>query len=218
MTARTLLLLATTGALSACAGLGGPPPQFNGLGSPKAPIVSQETRFIDLATAGSSLAAGEADRAADWLTDQGFGYGDRVALDDGTGGGGGAARADMARVVGRYGLVLSEAVPVTEGQVAPGTVRLVVLRATARVEGCPNWSTPAFLPPRDQPNFGCAGATNLAAMVADANDLLVGKSAPDTGSAAAVGTKAIVEYQKATGTSSGGTQVRAESAPGGGGN
>lgn len=212
---RTLLLLATTAGLTACNGMG-QPPAFNGIGNPKAPTVSQETRVLDLATSGSGLAAGEADRAADWLAGLGFGYGDRIALDDGTAYGGGAARADLARVVGRYGLVMSDVVPVTQGQPAPDTVRLVVLRATARVDGCPDWASTPFLPSHDQPNFGCATAGNLAAMVADPNDLLAGKSAPDTGSSAAVGIKAIKEYNTAAGTSAGGTTVQAE--PAGGGN
>lgn len=216
-TTRILLTLAASTTLGACTGPAGAPLAYNGIGNPRAPVVSQETRVLDLATSGSGLAAGEADRAADWLAGLGFGYGDRVALDGGGGYGAGPTRAELARVVGRYGLVLSDAVPATQGAAAPGTVRLVVLRAVARVDGCPDWGSTIFLPARDQPNFGCATAGNLAAMIADPNDLLAGKSAPDTGSEATVAVKAITEYRKAAGTSAGGTTVRTETAAGGGG-
>ena len=210
----TLLVLATTAGLAAC-DTPGQPQRYDGIGNPHAPVVGQATHSLDLATAGSGLAPGEADRAADWLAAMNFGYGDRVALDDGTSYGGGGTRADLARIVGRYGLVLSDAIPVTQGEPAPGTVRLVVLRAEASVPGCPDWNSSPLLPQPSQPNFGCATASNLAAMIADPNDLLTGKVAPDTGSSAATAIKAINAQREAAGTSKGGTAVKIEAADGG---
>ena len=203
------LLLSATVALAAC-NTPGQPRRFDGIGNPHAPVVGQATHALDLATGGSGLAPGEADRAADWLASIGFGYGDRVSLDEGAGYGG-SARAELARVIGRYGLVLSDTAPVTQGAPAPGSVRLVVLRAEASVPGCPDWESTPLLPQPSQPNFGCATAGNLAAMVADPNDLLAGKSAPDTGSSAATASKAIEALRGAKGTSAGGTTVRRES-------
>ena len=211
----TLLILAATSGLAAC-NTPSQPQRFNGIGNPHAPVVGQATHSLDLATSGSSLAAGEADRAADWLAAMNFGYGDRIALDDGTTYGSSGARSELARVVGRYGLVLSDAVPVTQGEPAPGTIRLVVLRAEASVPGCPDWKSTPLVPQPSQPNFGCATAANLAAMIADPNDLLTGKVAPDTGSSAATASKAINAQRKAVGTSNGGTTVKAETAAGGG--
>jgi pilus assembly protein CpaD len=57
-------------------------------------------------------------------------------------------------------------------------VRLEVERYEASVPNCPNWSKP---PGNDFANtlhsdFGCATATNLAAMVADPRDLVVGRT------------------------------------------
>ena len=224
MPSKTLFLaLGATAALSACAapGVTGGAPEFNGIGNPQRVVVGQDTRFLDLATAGYGLAAGETDRAADWLASIGFGYGDRVALDDPAGAASPGVRAELARVVGRYGLVLSDAAPVTAGATPSGGVRLVVLRAVASVTDCPDWRSTAALPQPFLPNFGCAAAGNLAAMIADPNDLLAGKSAPDTGSSAATAVKAIGALRQAAGTSAGGTTVRRESsqsAGGGGGN
>lgn len=217
MTRRTLLpLLLGSAALAGCASTG-ERTSYDGIGNPHVAQVAQATQSLDVATAGSGLAAGEADRAADWLASIGFGYGDRVFLADG-GGYAGAARDQLARVVGRYGLVLSETAPVTSGEVAPGAVRLVVLRAEAAIPGCPAWTATDTLFQGDARGFGCATAANLAAMIADPNDLLAGKSAPDTGSSAATAVKAINAQQEAVGTSAGGTTVQRVSVGGDGGN
>ena len=208
MTARLLPPVLLVSALVACTGPTGGSAFYNGIGNPHAAEVRQEVLTLDLITSGGGLAPGEADRAADWLAANSFGYGDRVALDDGTGSGGEGVRRDVSVLVGRYGLVLSDAVPVTPGAVPPGTTRLVVLRAQAVVDGCPDWGSSAIIPQKRLGNHGCASASNLAAMIADPNDLLTGKSAPDTGSAAATAVKAINAQRAAAGTSAGGTEVK----------
>ena len=212
MAHRTLSLLAVTAALAGCTAPGGTAAFYDGIGNPHVAQVAQVTHSLDLATAGGGLAAGEADRAADWLSSIGFGYGDRVSIADGDGFASAGARGELARVVGRYGLVLADAAPVTTGAVPSGAVRLVVLRAEASVPGCPAWSATDALLSGDTHGFGCASAANLAQMVADPNDLLQGKSAPDTGSSAATATKAINALRAVAGTSNGGTVVKKESA------
>lgn len=215
MTDRALLpLLLGSAALAGCASTVGPV-GYNGIGNPHVAEVAQVTHTLDLATSGSGLAAGEGDRAADWLASIGFGYGDRAYLADG-GGNAGAARDQLARSIGRYGLVLSDAAPVTSGLVAPGSVRLVVLRAEATIAGCPAWRGTDTMLGRDARGFGCATAANMAAMIADPNDLLAGKSAPDTGSSSATAVKAINAQTEAAGTSDGGTRVERITAGGGG--
>ena len=54
---------------------------------------------------------------------------------------GGPARAQVADVAGDYGLLLTPGAPVTAGQVAAETVRVVVSRNVATVPNCPNWSS-----------------------------------------------------------------------------
>src|SRR3546814_14284849 len=66
---------------------------------------------------------------------------------------------------------------VTRGSVPAGMVRVVATRSTARVDNCPDWSAPSHpnVQASTTSNFGCASQSNLAAMIADPNDLLAGK-------------------------------------------
>ena len=51
-----------------------------------------------------------------------------------------------------------------------------VSRATASVPGCPVWEDEQVgAPERTATNYGCATNSNLAAMVADPNDLVLGQ-------------------------------------------
>src|SRR3546814_5953833 len=84
-------------------------------------------------------------------------------------------------MVERRGLLLSRDAPVTTGAVPEGYLRVVVTRASASVPGCPNWDSKSSLNPVNatSSNYGCATNGNLAAMVADPNDLI--KGTRDTG-------------------------------------
>ncbi len=172
-----------------------------GLAPVNVPVVTRSDYAFDAAAPDGSLASSEMARLDAWLAGLGLGYGDRVFVD---GPYAAAARYDVSRVVGQYGLLLSEGAPVTQGAVAPGTVRIVVSRSRASVPGCPNWSEPA------QPNwdnrsmagFGCAVNGNMAAMIADPQDFVWGRDAGASDSYAA--TRAIQSYRKATPTGEGG--------------
>ena len=61
--------------------------------------------------------------------------------------------------------------------VQPGSVRVVVARRRAEVPGCPNWSRPAApdFDNRSMSNYGCVGERNIAAMIANPEDLLHGR-------------------------------------------
>ena len=91
---------------------------------------------------------------------------------------GGRARDDLRRLAlaRPLGLLLDSAVPVTEGMVAPGNLRVVITRASAYVPGCPDWSSKSSINMKNatSSNYGCALNSNLAAMVADPNDLIKG--------------------------------------------
>ena len=76
----------------------------------------------------------------------------------------------------------------------------IVNGAVAYVPGCPDWSTASAQAHEGQSsNYGCATMTNLAAMIADPQDLLHGRS--DTTGTADVATKAIKAWREAAATS-----------------
>ena len=102
----------------------------------------------------------------------------------------------MARVAGKYGLLVNEGSPVTAGAVPPGMARIVVARSVASVPGCPNWDTPAQANynNRTMPNFGCSVNANLIAQVANPEDLVRGRAAASAGDVI-TGGKAINLYR-----------------------
>ncbi|HEX8442133.1 MAG TPA: CpaD family pilus assembly lipoprotein [Allosphingosinicella sp.] len=139
------------------------------------PVVQTTNYVFDLSSAGAGLPASEQGRLADWFEGLDLRYGDRVYVQDA--GYYGAARDDVASVVGNFGLLLSDGAPVTAGPVAPGAVRVIVTRASASVPGCPIWEDPLVgAPEQTSTNFGCATNSNLAGMIADPNDLVRGQT------------------------------------------
>ena len=164
------------------------------------PVVERATYALDVAADSSGLPISEQRRLADWFESMDLGYGDRIGLDDGMTSL--AVREDVAAIAGRYGLLVSDGAPVTEGYVDPGNVRVVVTRSRAYVPGCPDWSAKVadYGHNETAPGFGCAVNGNLAAMVADPEHLLHG--ATGTGETVVMSsTKAINTYreQKPTG-------------------
>lgn len=204
-----LLLLAPAALLSACGTYNG------GVDSVYQPVVERADYVFDVRTAGYALAPGESGRLAGWLESMGLRYGDRISIDDGGNGNASGARAAIGEEASRYGLMLSDQAPVTVGQIAPGTVRVVVTRMTASVPNCPDHSRvyqPDFSASTTS-NFGCAINSNLAAMVADPADLVRGASG-STVADPMTGGKAIRALRGATPTGSGGTNVKSDSAGG----
>lgn len=165
-----LTLLPTT-LLAACGGT-----QNLGLESVHQPIVSRADYAFDVSAGPDGLAPGEADRLAGWLGTLQSGYGDRLAIDDG-GARDPRIRADVAAVAAESGLLLADSAPVTPGAVTPGTVRVVLTRTSASVPGCPDKSR-VYQPNFDahtSSDFGCGVNSNLAAMVAQPEDLVRGQ-------------------------------------------
>ena len=103
--------------------------------------------------------------------------------------------------------LVSDGAPVTAGAVAPGSVRVVVSRTRASVPGCPNWSVPAQpnYNNRLMSNFGCGVNSNLAAMVANPEDLLHGREGSGMGDAI-TSSKAVGYYWSAPPTGQEGLQ------------
>lgn len=167
----------------------------------KAPVVSSSQMSYDLAGAGTSIDVKALDA---WFSSIRLSYGDRVTVDDPSGYDAAGRRAAIAEVVGRYGLLLDNAAPVTAGAVPAGMLRVVVTRSSARVDNCPDWDriSQPELEASTMSNFGCATESNFAAMIADPNDLVVGKSY--AGSDANTAVKAVEAWRKAPTTGAGG--------------
>ena len=145
----------------------------------KVPVVERSLLTYDVAFDGrNGLAHGQAQELTEYLQSIRIAYGDRIAVDDRAGAGAGQRRAAIAEVVARYGLMLDYAAPISARPLSPGTVRVVVTRARAHVPGCPDWSRPSEIEVEaaTSSNYGCATRSNLAEMIADPNDLIVGKT------------------------------------------
>lgn len=171
--ARKSALIIVAAALTACQHV--PYDQADrGLSPVNVPVVHRSDFALDVAAPGGSLPSSEAARLDAWFRSLQLGYGDSVHVD---GDYAGAARNDVARVAGQYGLLLSDGAPVTQGTIPPGSVRVVVSRTRAEVPNCPNWDVPASpnYNNRTMSNFGCAVNGNYAAMVANPEDLIHGR-------------------------------------------
>lgn len=204
----TPLILAPMLMLGACGTYNG------GLESVYQPVVQRDFYALDLQTADYALAPGETDRLAGWMSSMRLRYGDQVSVDDG--GTGQAGREEIAAEAGRYGLLLADKPPVTVGEIAPGTVRVVVTRMQASVPGCPDFSRqyqPDFSASTTS-NYGCATNSSLAAMVADPGDLVRGAPGSPTADTRTAG-KAINALRNAAPSGAGGTATKSESTGGG---
>lgn len=198
-----LTLIATTASLSAC----GTPNR--GMSSVHQPVVARTDYVFDLPSPNSErLSNEEAARLAGWFDSIKLRYGDRVSVE--APGDYGYARPAVAAVVARYGLLLDDQAPVTQGAIAPGAIRVVISRMAATVPGCPDWSRPATpnFGGDTMSNYGCATNLNLAAMVADPQDLVRGREGEASVDAAS-STKAIKTYRAAPPTGQGGLKNEA---------
>jgi pilus assembly protein CpaD len=194
-----IALLATTLAGPA---LAKEPSPARGLESVNVPVVTRSDYAFDAAAPDGSLAPGEQARLDAWFRGLDLGYGDAIYVD---GAYADAARSDVARVASRYGLLLSNGAPVAQGMVAPGAVRVVVSRTRASVPGCPNWrekSQPNWNN-HNMSNYGCGVNGNLAAMIADPNDLVWGREGTGVDNADTAA-RAIRSYRNAKPTGEGG--------------
>ena len=200
------ILIALGSALAGCAT--GPQQHHDipemGMAAVNVPVVTSQDYVFDAAAPGGSLAASEGDRLNGWFQGLGLGYGDTIYVDGGFAPG---ARAQVAAIAGKYGMMVTPGAPVTDGVVAPGSVRVVVARRRASVPGCPHWTY------RSQPdwdnktmsNYGCGVNSNLSAMVANPEDLLHGREG-DAAVDARTAARAVNLYRTKAPTGTGGLQ------------
>jgi len=148
------------------------------LNSVNQPVVEQTFYVYELRTSAAGLDGGELGRLGEWFRSLQLGYGDQISVDTGSDYAGDEVRKDVASVAGAYGLFVSPGVPVTAGAVQPGNARVVVTRSVASVPGCPNWEYAGQIgaPITTDSNYGCATNSNLAAMIANPADLVLGQS------------------------------------------
>jgi len=147
------------------------------LNSVNQPVVQQTLYLFDVRTSSGGVEASELGRLNQWFRSLQLGYGDRVAVETD-----GYADERVMRSIGGvasdYGILVSPGAPVTAGGVQPGYARVIVTRSVATVPGCPDWSYASHhsAPISTDSNFGCATNSNLAAMIADPNDLVLGRT------------------------------------------
>ena len=199
------LLIALGSALAGCQTPTGPDVKSAGLAAVNVPVVTSANYVFDAAAPGGSLASGESDRLNGWFQGLDLGYGDTVYVDAGYAP---AARSQVAAIAGRYGMMVAPGAPITAGPVQPGSVRVVVARRRAVVPNCPNWSRPSQPDWNNQSmsNYGCSVNSNLAAMIADPEDLIHGReSSGVTDSVTA--TRAVDMYRKKAPSGVGGLQA-----------
>ncbi|TRD10758.1 pilus assembly protein CpaD [Erythrobacter insulae] len=180
--------LVTTG----CGGM----PTNTSLYSTKQPVVERTNFTFDVQTNGSGLPIGEQSRLNGWFEAMDLRYGDRVTIEDPSSSP--AVAGAVSDLANRYGILVSQTAPTTAGYLQPGQARVVITRSSASVPGCPDWSAKSDMNYNNatSPGYGCAVNGNLAAMVANPQDLLEGqKGSGET--IISTGTKAIDSYREA---------------------
>ena len=190
-TAAAALALSAGLALSGCGGM----PTNRSLESVNQPVVERANYVMDISTGSGGLSYPEQRRLAGWFEAMELRYGDRISIDDPLQSP--ATRTAVEALAARHGLILSENAPTTPGYVNAGTARVVITRTRATVPNCPNWSAKSDvnLGNAVSTNYGCAVNGNLAAMVANSEDLI--KGADTTGNTVIMSsTKAIETYRE----------------------
>jgi pilus assembly protein CpaD len=177
------------------------------LSSVNQPVVQRTDYVLDVNTTGGGIPGNEQQRLSDWFESLQLRYGDRVSIDQASGYADPASQQDVANVAADFGLLLTDGAPITAGSVQPGAVRVIVSRTSASVPGCPIWQDPQIgAPTKTSSNYGCATNSNLAAMIADPNDLVLGQTGSSDGNSVA-GNKAIRQYRTAPPTGAGGLKT-----------
>lgn len=197
-----LILAAALGlGLAGCGGMA----TNNTLYSTKQPIVDRQNFTLDVNTIQNGLPVSEQARLNGWFEAMDLRYGDRVAIEDP--GANPAVTNAVNDLAGRYGIIVSNTAPTTSGFLQPGQARVVITRSSAYVPGCPDWSKQSDMNYLNatSPGYGCATNSNVAAMVANPEDLLEGQKGTGE-NVIATATKAITTLREAAPTGAGGLQ------------
>lgn len=186
------------------AGCGGMPTNTS-LYSVKQPVVERTNFTLDVDTNQSGLSINEQQRVNGWFETMDLRYGDRISIEDPSSNP--AVAEAVNDLAGRYGLIVTGVAPTTSGVLQPGQARVVITRSSASVPGCPDWSAKSDMNymNANSPGYGCAVNSNMAAMVANPEDLLQGQTGTGE-TVVSTGTRAIQSYREAEPTGAGGLQ------------
>ena len=187
--------------LGACGGI----PTNTSLYSTKQPVVERTNFTLDVNTSRSGLSISEQQRLTGWFETLDLRHGDHVTVEDPSANP--AITDAVNELAGRYGLIIGGVAPTAQGMLQPGQARVVITRSSASVPGCPDWSARSDTNYMNaaSPGYGCAVNSNIAAMVANPEDLLEGQSG--TGETViATGTRAIRTYRETDPSGAGGLQ------------
>ena len=199
---RLAVLLGTLAVpMTACIGAG----TNTGMQSVHQPVVSHTNFIFDVAGDESNgMSPAEKERLNGWLDSIEVGYGDRVAIANDGGHVSPATRQSIADVLGHRGMLIDEDSSAEAGKAPYGAVRLIVRRASASVPGCPDWKDKqeATMSNGVSRNYGCATNGNLAAMIANPDDLVRGQST-NSDLRTATSNMAIKTYREKAPTGSG---------------
>ena len=184
------------------------------LDSIKQPVVERTNFTLDLVSGSGGLSVPEQRRLDNWFATMDLGYGDRISIDDPMSNP--STKEAVAAIAARYGLLVSDGAPVTQGFVEPGKSRIIITRSRASVPGCPDWEGrfASNYGNATSPGFGCAVNGNLAAMVANPEHLVQG--ATGTGETVIMtSNKAIDSYRTQAPTGQGGLKTVSSTSAGG---
>jgi pilus assembly protein CpaD len=192
---KVTFLIAASLALAGCGTL----PTNTSMYSVHQPVVERTNYTIDLASDGDGIAVADQQRLNEWFETLDLRYGDRISIDSGDGFGNEDATRDVRAAAAERGVMVAERAPVTPGVIAPGNIRVVVTRSQASVPSCPDNRTAhgQNFNAGNNSNYGCAMNSNLAAMVADPEDLVRGRDNKRLDSN--IGKAAVNAYNKKTG-------------------
>ena len=189
-------------------------PKNTSLYSEKQPVVERTNFTFDVATNGGGLAVSEQQRLNGWFEAMDMRYGDRITIE--VPAQNPALTSTVNELAGRYGLIVEGTAPTTAGYLNPGQARVVITRSKASVPGCPDWEekSDANYFNGTSAGYGCSVHGNLAAMIADPQDLIEGKKGSGE-TVIATSNKAITTYRETAPTGAAGLQEANNS---GGGN
>ena len=140
------------------------------------PVVERTNYTIDLASDGDGIADADQTRLNEWFETLDLRYGDRISIDSGDSDGNKDAARDVRAAAAERGIMVTQGAPATPGVIAPGNIRVVVTRSQASVPSCPDHRTQGQnFNAGNNSNYGCAMNSNIAAMVADPEDLVRGR-------------------------------------------
>jgi pilus assembly protein CpaD len=154
-------------------------PTNRGLEPAHQPVVQRTDFVFDTVPDGyGTLSRDEKLRIRDWFDAIELGYGDRVYVLGDSLGERGKLSGAIGDLVADYGLLLADRTPATLEPGPSGSIRIAVSRFVATVPGCPDWRdhSDADIQGGLSYDYGCSINGNLAAMVANPEDLIHGRA------------------------------------------